>query len=134
MLCIWTWSCLPLCDPLDCHKRPVPGFYVHGIFQARMVVVYSLSRVQTLLWLNGLKPARLLCPWNSPGKNTEEVTISYSRKSSQPVDQTSISCFSCICRWILSHWATWEAHILYITQTKKVIGYTQMLRQVLLLL
>ena len=88
----------------------------------------------TLLWLNGLKPARLLCPWNSPGKNTEEVTISYSRKSSQPVDQTSISCFSCICRWILSHWATWEAHILYITQTKKVIGYTQMLRQVLLLL
>ena len=23
------------------------------------------------LWLNGLEPARLLCPWDSPGKNTE---------------------------------------------------------------
>ena len=32
------------------------------------VVVYSLSRVQ--LQTHGLQPARLLCPWNSPGKNT----------------------------------------------------------------
>ena len=37
----------------------------------------------------------------------ECVTVSYSRGSSQHRDQT---CLSCICRWILSHWATWKAH------------------------
>ena len=34
-----------------------------------MVVVYLLSRVQ-LLQRHGLEPARLLCSWDSPGKNT----------------------------------------------------------------
>ena len=33
------------------------------------LVVQRLSRVQ-LLESCGLQPARLLCPWNSPGKNT----------------------------------------------------------------
>ena len=31
--------------------------------------------------------------------------------SSQPRDQTYISCISCFGRWILYHWATWEALI-----------------------
>ena len=34
-----------------------------------VVVVYSLSRVQ-LLRPHGLWPARLLCSWDSPGRNT----------------------------------------------------------------
>ena len=34
--------------------------------------------------------ARPLCPWDSPGKNTGEGTISASRGSSRPRDQTSI--------------------------------------------
>ena len=34
-----------------------------------VMVVQSLSRIQ-LLPPHILKPARLLCPWNSPGKNT----------------------------------------------------------------
>ena len=38
----------------------------------------------------------------------EWVTISYSRESPQPRDQTRISC---IARWILHHWATWEADL-----------------------
>ena len=29
--------------------------------------------------------------------------------SSQPRDWTSLSCVSCFSRWILYHWATWEA-------------------------
>ena len=45
----------------------------------------------------GLLQARIL----------EWVAISFSRGSSQPRDQTSISCIS---RWVLSHWATREAH------------------------
>ena len=41
----------------------------------------------------GLRPARLLCPWSSPGKNTGVgFTISFSRGSSQPRDQTQVAC------------------------------------------
>ena len=60
------------------------------------------------LWLSQtlcdpMEPARLLCPWNSPGKNTEAVATSFSRGSSQPRDQMHISCIG---RWdslLLSH-------------------------------
>ena len=38
----------------------------------------------------------------------EWVVISYSKGSSWPRDQIHISCFSCIGRWILYHWATRE--------------------------
>ena len=40
----------------------------------------------------------------------EWVSISYSRGSSQPKDQTSVSCVSCIGRRVLYHCATWCAH------------------------
>ena len=36
----------------------------------------------------------------------EWVAISFSREPSQPRDRT---CISCICRWILCHWAIWRA-------------------------
>ena len=36
------------------------------------------------------------------------VALSYSRWSSQPRDQTWVSCVSCIGRWILYHCTTWE--------------------------
>ena len=36
----------------------------------------------------------LLCPWHSPGKNTEWAAISFSRGSSQPRDRTQIFCFT----------------------------------------
>ena len=35
-----------------------------------IVVIYSLSCVQFFLWPHRLQPIRLLCPWDSPGKNT----------------------------------------------------------------
>ena len=63
----------------------------------------------TLLWsldyslpgssVHGIFQARIL-KW---------VAISFSRGSSQPRDRTCISCVSCIGRWILYHWTTWEA-------------------------
>ena len=43
----------------------------------------------------------------------EWVAISSSRESSQPRDQTHISCVSCTGRQVL-HWATWEALYIYI--------------------
>ena len=33
---------------------------------------------------HGLLPARLLCPWDSPGKNTGVVALSFSRGSFNP--------------------------------------------------
>ena len=88
----------------------------------------------TLCYPHGLQPARLLCPWDFPGKNTgvgchfllqgifpiqgsnpclqarilEWVAISSSRVSSQSRDQT---CVSYIGRQILDHCPSWEALI-----------------------
>ena len=64
------------------------------------------------LWPHGLWPARLLCPWDSPGKNAGVGCHSYSRRSSWPRDQNHVSCISCIGRWILYHSASWEAHFI----------------------
>ena len=53
----------------------------------------------------------------------ESGAIFFSRGSSQPRDRTWISC---IFRGILYHWATWEAHVKYISKTsvrKKNIKY-----------
>ena len=66
--------------------------------------LWSLSRVQFLwdpmgcsLWgssVHGISQARIL-KW---------VAISFSRGSSWPKDETSISCVSCFGRWVLNHW------------------------------
>ena len=86
----WKWkvnvlvaqSCPTLCDPMDCSPS---GSSVHGIFQARVLEWgacaikptwkwkserVSRSVVSDSLWPHGLGPTRLLCPWNSPCKNT----------------------------------------------------------------
>ena len=55
---------------------------------------------------HGLEATSFLCPWNFPDKNTG--AISSSRGFSELGDQTS-SFILCIGRWILYHWATWEA-------------------------
>ena len=41
----------------------------------------------------GLKPARLLCPWASPGKSTGVGCHALLQGSSQPRVQTCLSCF-----------------------------------------
>ena len=38
--------------------------------------------------------ARLLCPWNSLGKNMEWVAIPFSRGSSEPRNQTQVFCIA----------------------------------------
>ena len=52
----------------------------------------SCSVVSDSLQPRGLKPARLLCPWDSPDKNSRVDCHSLSRGSSPPRDQTRISC------------------------------------------
>ena len=51
----------------------------------------------------GLLPTRLLCPWDSLGKNTGVVAMPSSRGSSRPTDQTQVSHISCIGWRVLYH-------------------------------
>ena len=44
---------------------------------------------------HGLLPARLLCSWDSPGKNTRVGCDSLLQGIFQPRDPTHISCVSC---------------------------------------
>ena len=58
----------------------------------------------------GLKPARLLCPWDSLGKSTRVLT--------QGLNQSIL-----LCRQILNHWATREAHIFLIFNFATVLNF-----------
>ena len=79
-----------------CIGRPV--FY-HWWKWSRSVMSESLQPC-------GLSPARLLCPWDSPGKNTGVGCHAPSRGSSHPRNQTQVSC---IAGGFFTIWATREA-------------------------
>ena len=57
---------------------------------------WSFICVPTLCQPHELQPTRILCPWDSPGKNTGVGYHAYSRGSSWPKARTWISCVSCI--------------------------------------
>ena len=60
----------------------------------------------SLLQPHGLQPARLLCPWDSPGKNTGVGCHALLQGifPSQGLNPCLLPC-----RWILNHWASWDA-------------------------
>ena len=62
-----------------------------------LCVCVSPSVVSDCVWPHGLKPTRLLWPWNSPGKNTGVGSHSlfqgiFSKGSLPPGNQTWVSC------------------------------------------
>ena len=75
--------------------------YIHYFIHAQLCLTlcdpmdYHLPGSSVL----GILQARIL----------EWVAISFSRGTSAPRDRTCVSCISCIDRYILYHWATWEA-------------------------
>ena len=107
------------CNPMGCSP---PGSSVHGISQARILewVAISFSKYMWISSVQLLSHVQLLCDpvdCSLPGSSAhgisqarilERVAISFSRGSSQPKDRT---CISCIGRWILYHWATWETQV-----------------------
>ena len=56
------------------------------------------------------KECMLLHPWEFPDKNPGVGAVSSFRGSSLSRDQTHVSCISCISKWILYYWVTWEWH------------------------
>ena len=72
-------SCPTLCHPIDGSpsSSSVPGILQAGIlewvassFSNTCMHAKSLQSRLTLCDPHGQQPTRLLCPWNSPGKNT----------------------------------------------------------------
>ena len=90
--------CPTLCDPIDCS---LPGFSVHEILQARILVcTKSLQSYLTLCDSMDCIP-----PGSSVLGILEWVTMPFSRGSSWPRDRTQVS-------WFVTVWATREAQFL----------------------
>ena len=82
-------------------------------------------------------PARLLCPWNFPGKNTGVVAILFPRESSWPrVSRTAGRFFTiwtvreALCLTIYSTWSQYIATEMWV----KLIFISQFKREIFLLL
>ena len=75
----------------------------------KQVQLFSDSVVVHSLRPHGLSPTWLLCPWDSPGKDTGVDFHSLSRGSSRPRYQ---NCICCIGMLSLCRRATWEASYL----------------------
>ena len=67
-------------------------------------VLSCLSPVQRFVTPSTASP-RLLCSWDSPGKNTGVGCHALVHGSSWPRDQTQVSC---IAGGFFTHWTTWE--------------------------
>ena len=67
------------------------------------------SVVSNFLRPYGLEPAGSSVHGLSQAGILEWVAISFFRGYSQPRDRTHVFAISCISRWVLYHWTTWEA-------------------------
>ena len=75
-------------------------------FPAVCACILSCSVESDSLWPYWLKPARLLCPWDYPGKNTGVGCRFLLQGIFRPRDWTHVSYISCTGRQILYRWAT----------------------------
>ena len=99
--------------------RSIPLCYHRCQLKQVLLCVCSFAQSFLVLWdpmdcsppgfpVHGIFQARIL----------EWVAISSSRRSSQPRDQTHISCIPCTSRRMLYHWATWRVSSKYQTSPK----------------
>ena len=85
---------------------PSKSIHVVCIIESLLLYVCALSHVQHVQH-NGLWSPRLLCPWNSSGKNTGEGCHFLLHRSSWPRDQIRVSCVACIGRQVLYQLSCW---------------------------
>ena len=80
--------------------------WINSVFELLHVCVYMLvAQSCPTLWLHGLWPTRLLCPWDSPGKNSGVGCHALLQGIFQPRDRTQVSC---IAGRFFTIWATRE--------------------------
>ena len=80
-----------LCDPMDCSP---PGSSVHGILQKKVLewVAISFSKSESRSVVSdSLQPHGLHNPWDAPGQNTGEGSLSLLQGIFQPGDRTQVS-------------------------------------------
>ena len=85
------------------------------VFITLCVGTQSLQPCLTL-WPRGLQPTRLLCPWDSPGKNTG---VSCHALLQGIFLNQGLNPRLLLCRWILYHWAPRDAPSITPWKTKK---------------
>ena len=91
-------------------------------FFITIVYYVSCSVVHDSLQPHGWKPTRLLCPWNSSGKNTAVDSHSLFRQSSRPRDQTWVYC---ITGKFFTIWATRETPVVWYWCSKLAINLVE---------
>ena len=96
-LCIYKVAFLWLSPPFPSALEPHCLLLTPAAFWS---CLKSLSHVQFCDPVD----CRLLCPWDSPGKNTGMDASPFSRGSSQLRDQTQVSCIAGRFFTILHHW------------------------------
>ena len=84
--------------------------WTHPFLQTRSMRSCSVASIESeSLWAYVLKPIRLLCPWDSPGKNTG-VGCHALLQGIFPTQGLNLRFLHLLlCRWVLYHWATREA-------------------------
>ena len=87
---------------LDTHSSSNTAFHPPETTSSSTV---SHSLVSDYLWTHGLQPARLLCPWDSPGKDTG--VGSHSLLQRIPTQGSNLGLPHC--KQILYPCTTWEA-------------------------
>ena len=98
VLCLVTQSCLTLCNPIDCGR---PGSSVRGDFQGKNTRVCCHALLQGIFLTQGLNPGLSNCKkilyhlshQGSP-RTLKWVSYPFSRGSSQPRNQTRVSCIA----------------------------------------
>ena len=86
-----------------------PSFFINKIYYTLIYKLGSPSAVSGSFDPMDCNPPGFINNGISQARILEQVANSYSRGSSQPGDQTCISCISCIGRLVLYHCSTWEA-------------------------
>ena len=115
----WNWGQPTLCSPTPTLTLSLAWLHLIALEldclekEGRQWERGEVARVLTHVWLFvtpwAIKPTRLLCPWNFPGKNTGLSCHLLLQGSSWPRGWTLISWVSWIGTRILYHCATWEA-------------------------
>ena len=75
-----------------------------------VVCACSVTHLSNSLWPRGLQPTRLLCSWDSPGKNTG-VGCHFLLQGIFPTQGSNPSLLHCQADFFFNHWTTWEALI-----------------------
>ena len=107
------WVCVPVCASVLTYVLSWKSEVSLGVRLREAVICKTMQEIREscLPLCNPMdcSPPGSSVHGNLQARILEEVAISHSRESSQPRDQTCVSCVSCIGRQILYYCTIWEA-------------------------